>query len=131
MTCEVGIPHADRVPHTDLAHEEAVHPPETELDELDAFSFHVLRQRTIYPRRQIAESSYLALDTWLRVNVVILDSFQQFRKTPETVCFYGIKNGSWKHAGIYAGLDVWICNVLAKEDLPEGCDKVIDALYVA
>lgn len=37
VTYKVGVPHADYVLDTDLAHEETVHPSETELDKFDTF----------------------------------------------------------------------------------------------
>jgi hypothetical protein len=34
-TYEIRIPHPDDIPHAQFAHQEAVHPSESELDELD------------------------------------------------------------------------------------------------
>jgi len=50
---EVCVPHPDRVLDADLAHQKAVHPPETELDELHALGLHVLCQRSIDARGEI------------------------------------------------------------------------------
>lgn len=44
-THEVGVPHADDVLDAELAHEEAVHPSERKLDELDALLLEVRRER--------------------------------------------------------------------------------------
>lgn len=44
-THKVGIPHAHDVLDAQLAHEEAVHPPERKLDELDAFLLEMCGER--------------------------------------------------------------------------------------
>jgi len=40
-TYEIGIPHPDCTLHTDLTHQQTVHPPERELHELDTLILEV------------------------------------------------------------------------------------------
>lgn len=89
---KVGIPHANGVLDTDFPHQKTVHPPETELNKLDAFSFQVLGQVGVYSRGEIAESGDLALNTWLGNDIVVLDTVEQLGQTPKGICFYSIEN---------------------------------------
>ena len=45
-THQIGIPHPNGILHADLAHQQAVHPPERELHELDVLGFQMRRQRS-------------------------------------------------------------------------------------
>ena len=46
---------------------------------------------TIYPFDELLESVDFGLDARLCECVVVLDTVQQFRGTPETVCFYQVQ----------------------------------------
>lgn len=91
----------------------------------------MLREAGIYPCRQILQRAYLPHYPWLRENVVVLDAIEEFGEAPERIGFYGIEDGLGKLPGVHAACDVIVTDIRAEEDLPEGSDKVVDALDVA
>jgi len=72
-TYQIGIPHPHRVLHANLAHQQAVHPPERELHKLDALRGEVLRERRVDARDELRHALYAALDTWLCRDVILWD----------------------------------------------------------
>src|SRR3569833_1416303 len=109
-THQIRIPHSNRVPDADLAHEKAVHPPEAKLDELDVLLLEVLGEIGVDPGRQVAQRRPLSLDARLRDDVVVLEAVELLRQAAERVRLGGVD---------------------AQEDLPEGGDEVVDTLVVA
>ena len=84
-THQIGIPHPHGVLHTDLAHQQAVHPPERKLHKLDPLCGKVLREWGIYARNELRHAFDAALDARLRGDVVVLDPIEQTRETPERI----------------------------------------------
>src|SRR3569833_367666 len=130
-THHIRIPHSNRVPDADLAHEKAVHPPEAKLDELDVLLLEVLGEIGVDPGRQVAQRRHLSLDARPRDDVVALDAVEQLRQAPERAGLDGVQHRPGELAGIHARLDVRVGDVDAQEDLPEGGDEVVDTLDVA
>lgn len=76
MLYKVGVPHADGMLESNLSHQQAVHPPERELNKLDMFRLKVGRQRRIDSADQFPQLDNLSLDSGLRMCKVVLDTVQ-------------------------------------------------------
>jgi len=129
FTYKVSIPHPDNILYAELSHEEAVHPPERELDKLDALILEVGRQRRIDPRAERLHPRHLALNTRLGEDVVVLNPIQQFRQAPKAVGLERLEyRGRQSRHVVVFGVAV---DVAAEEYLKKRSDEVVDALNVA
>jgi hypothetical protein len=77
VTYQIRVPHPDCILDADLAHQEAVHPSETELDKVDLLVLQVLGEVRVDARRQVPQRGHLSLDARLGHDVVVLDAVQQ------------------------------------------------------
>jgi hypothetical protein len=77
-THEIGIPHPDRAPQRNLAHQQTVHPAEGKLDKLHILRLQMGIKRGIYTVNQLLEFDDLSLDSGLGERVVVLNRERTF-----------------------------------------------------
>lgn len=99
-THQIGIPHPHGIPHADLAHQQAVHPSKCKLHELDALRREVFRKRCIDACDEFRHAFNAALDTRLCSDVVVLDTVEQTRKTPERIGLDCVEDSGREDRGI-------------------------------
>jgi hypothetical protein len=78
QTYHVRIPHANRISYVHFPHEQAIHPPETELHKLHTLLFQMIGQGRVNALRQIPQRLDLSVNSGLSINVIILDAVEQF-----------------------------------------------------
>ena len=108
---EVRVPHTDSIPHAELAHQQAVHPPECKLHELDTLLREMLMQWRVDTRDEFGHAPYRTLYTRLSADVVVLDSVQQASQAPERVCLSRSEYG-WRQDSRIRVLRVRFCGGL-------------------
>jgi hypothetical protein len=148
-THQIGIPHPHGILHADLAHQQAVHPSKCKLHKFDALRSEVFRKRCINACDEFRHALNAALDTRLCGDVVVLDTVEQTRKTPERIGLDCVEDSGREDRGIdFFGISIWDfsrhCHVLIsgllvephtdicrQEHFEERCSEVVYPLHVS
>mmetsp|Transcript_125008 Transcript_125008/g.353844 ORF Transcript_125008/g.353844 Transcript_125008/m.353844 type:complete len:203 (+) Transcript_125008:23-631(+) len=79
---DVGVPEPDDARERELAHQQAVHPAEGELQEVEALDFEVPVELLVNPAHDVLQLQHHLLDPRLACRVVVLDVAQDLREAP-------------------------------------------------
>jgi len=95
-TYNICIPHSNDVSDSKFPHEQTIHPPETELDELYALLVEMVCERGVNAGYQFAEGGDHSLDSGLGEDVIVLEKEVSIRKN-------SIRGREVFSAGVFGG----------------------------